>query len=73
LQETKLSKEQQELVKALGLASNNLMNIINELLEFSKLSSGKERFISTEFNLINLLNELSYLSLALLGLEQPLS
>jgi signal transduction histidine kinase/DNA-binding NarL/FixJ family response regulator len=66
LQETKLTKEQQELVKALGLASNNLMVIINELLEFSKLSSGKESFISTEFNLKNLLNELSYLSKTLI-------
>lgn len=62
LQETKLTKKQQELVNALGTSSNNLMNIINELLEFSKLSAGKERFESVEFNLKNLLEELSYLS-----------
>ncbi|WP_394972017.1 ATP-binding protein [uncultured Croceitalea sp.] len=62
LQETKLTKKQQELVNALGTSSNNLMNIINELLEFSKLSAGKERFEFVEFNLKNLLEELSYLS-----------
>ena len=61
LQETKLSYEQQELVKALGSASNNLMTIVNELLEFAKLSSGKESFVSTAFNIKNLLNELGYL------------
>ncbi|GMN08849.1 hypothetical protein MTsPCn9_06950 [Croceitalea sp. MTPC9] len=66
LQETKLTKEQQELVTALGLASNNLMTIINELLEFSKLSSGKERFELIEFNLKNLLKELSYLTQTLI-------
>ena len=61
LQETKLSYEQQELVKALGSASNNLMTIVNELLEFATLSSGKESFVSTAFNIKNLLNELGYL------------
>lgn len=66
LKETQLSKEQQELVNALGLASNNLMAIINELLEFSKLSAGKESFAFIEFNLKNLLNELSYLAQTLI-------
>ena len=37
------------------------MTIINELLEFSKISAGKERFEAVAFNLKNLLNELSYL------------
>lgn len=61
LRETKLNKKQLELVDALSTSSNNLMNIINELLEFSKLSARKERFESVEFNLKNLLHELSYL------------
>lgn len=61
LKETELTKEQLELVEALGISSNNLMNIINELLEFSKLSARKERFESVHFNLKSLLNELSYL------------
>ncbi len=66
LQETKLTKKQRELVNALGMASNNLLTIINELLEYSKLSAGKENFASIEFNLKNLLNELGYLSQTLI-------
>ncbi|MFD2585633.1 ATP-binding protein [Croceitalea marina] len=66
LKETKLTKKQQELINALGLASNNLLTIINELLDYSKLSAGKENFASIEFNLKNLLNELSYLSQTLI-------
>ena len=66
LQETKLTKEQKELVNALGLASNNLMTIINELLEFSKLSADKESHAAIEFNFKNLIKELSFLSKTLI-------
>ena len=66
LKETKLTKEQQEITNALKLASNNLMSTINELLDFSKLSAGKEQFEVVTFNLQNLLNELGYLTQTLI-------
>jgi len=61
LKETELTDKQKELVNALDTSSTGLMNIINELLEFSKLSAKKEQFESVSFNLRNLLGELSFL------------
>ncbi|MDT0607532.1 ATP-binding protein [Croceitalea rosinachiae] len=61
LKETELSQEQLELISALGSASQNLMNITNELLEFSKLATGREKFTKVPFNLNNLVNEVGFL------------
>lgn len=62
LQETPLNSTQKEIVNALNSASNGLMNIINELLEFSKLAAGQEKLESLPFNLKNLIGELQFLS-----------
>ncbi len=61
LKETELSPKQQELIKALDTASGNLTDIINELLEFSKLASGHETFENVPFNLKNLITEVAFL------------
>jgi len=61
LQETKLNPKQQQLVQAMHAASSNLTNIINELLEFSKLSSGHEVFENVPFHLKNLITEVAFL------------
>ncbi len=61
LSEEKLSKAQHSHVGAIKSASNNLLNIINELLEYSKLSSGTTHFESVDFNLTNLITDISYL------------
>lgn len=61
LKETTLGPKQQELVNALDTASGNLMNIINELLEFSKLASGHDTFEKVPFNLKNLITEVAFL------------
>lgn len=62
LNETKLNETQSEIVNALRSASNGLMNIINELLEYSKLRAGQEKFEKHPFNLKNLIEELRFLS-----------
>ncbi len=61
LQEGKLSKEQEEQVNAIRSASHNLMDIINELLEYSKLSAGLEHFESINFNFNSIVQDVVYL------------
>jgi len=61
LKETKLQGSQIEQVNAIQSASYSLMEIINELLEYSKLSAGLETFESIDFNLNNLVKDVSYL------------
>lgn len=61
LKETKLNENQLKLTNSLNTASLNLLNIVNELLEFSKLASGREQFVNVPFNLSNLVNEVGFL------------
>jgi len=61
LGESKLNEDQKEQVKAIRSASGNLMEIINELLEYSKILAGMEKFDSIAFNFSDLINETVYL------------
>ncbi len=61
LQESELSEEQMQHVSAIQSASYNLMDIINELLEYSKLSAGLEHFESVNFNFYSLVRDVMYL------------
>ena len=61
LQESELSEEQKQHVSAIQSASYNLMDIINELLEYSKLSAGLEHFESVNFNFYSLVRDVMYL------------
>ena len=61
LQEGELSKLQLEQVNAIRSASNNLMEIINELLEYSKLSAGLEHFENIDFNFSSIIQDVVYL------------
>lgn len=61
LRESELSEEQNEHVSAIQSASYNLMEIINELLEFSKLSAGLEHFESINFNFYSVVRDVMYL------------
>lgn len=67
LKEDGLTKIQLERVNAIQSASFSLMEIINELLEYSKLSAGLEKFESVDFNLIGLVNDVMYLCQTLLN------
>ena len=70
LRETELDVEQQQLVNAMGTASNHLMDIINELLEFSKLAAGRETFEQVPFHLVNLVKEVTFLCQTLITESQ---
>lgn len=61
LRESELSEEQNQHVAAIQSASYNLMEIINELLEYSKLSAGLEHFESVNFNFYSLVRDVMYL------------
>jgi len=67
LKEDELTNIQLERVNAIQKASYSLMEIINELLEYSKLSAGLEKFESIDFNLNNLVNDVMYLCKTLLN------
>lgn len=51
LEETGLNKEQKKYLENVKLSSDHLLAIINDLLEFSKLGSGKLQLEKTEFNI----------------------
>jgi len=61
LKEDKLTRKQLERVNAIQTASYSLMEIINELLEYSKLSAGLEKFESVDFNLSSIVDNVMYL------------
>jgi signal transduction histidine kinase/CheY-like chemotaxis protein len=51
LAETQLSSEQKEYVERLQNGSNNLLTIVNGILDFSKLESGKMKMESIPFSI----------------------
>ncbi|MEN8119252.1 MAG: response regulator [Bacteroidota bacterium] len=51
LEETELNKEQKNFLGNIKLSSDHLLAIINDLLEFSRLGSGKLQLEKNEFNL----------------------
>lgn len=61
LKEDKLTKKQLERVDAIQTASYSLMDIINELLDYSKLASGLEHFERVDFNFKAIVNDVMYL------------
>lgn len=58
LQNTKLNEEQKEYLNHINLSSNNLLVIINDILEVSKIESGKVIFEKNRFNLNDTLDNL---------------
>ncbi|MFK7813729.1 MAG: ATP-binding protein [Maribacter sp.] len=61
LKEDTLTGKQLERVDAIQTASYSLLEIINELLEYSKLSAGLEQFESIDFNLKSIVDNVMYL------------
>lgn len=59
LNDTPLNEEQTKYLKSLDFASDNLMNIINDVLDLSKLDSGKVLVESTSFDPRKLMEEVS--------------
>lgn len=61
LREEKLNNSQLKKVNAIQNASYTLRDIINEVLEYSKLTSGAEPLDTTDFNLHGLINDVIFL------------
>ena len=57
LEMTELTKEQQDYVTALKLSGNNLLSLINDILDLSKIEAGKITFELGEFSLHNCIND----------------
>ena len=58
LENTELTNKQTEYLSALKLSSQTLMKLINNVLDFSKIESGKLKLEQTPFNILELLNEI---------------
>ena len=61
LKEGELSEDQLHQVNAIQSVSNSLMDIISELLEYSKLSAGLENFEMLDFNFFSIVQDVVYL------------
>ncbi|MBT8177507.1 MAG: response regulator, partial [Eudoraea sp.] len=61
LRESELTEEQRYQVNAIMSASKALMDIINQLLEYSKLSAGLELFEEVDFNFFSIVQDVVYL------------
>jgi PAS domain S-box-containing protein len=51
-------EDQMELLKALRFSGNHLQTLVNDVLDFSKMESGKTVFEQTQFNLSDFLGEM---------------
>ncbi len=60
LQDSDLDKEQQEYVNAIAESSNNLLVIVNDLLDLSKIRAGKMVFENRIFRLEDIFKNLVY-------------
>ncbi|MCK5801265.1 MAG: response regulator [Lentisphaeria bacterium] len=57
LRETDLNERQRQYVRLIDSSARSLLNVINEILDFSKLSSGKMELEEVAFDLSSLLQE----------------
>src|SRR5690606_26002631 len=57
LQDTRLNKEQKELISLINRSSNALMNIINDILDLSKIEAGHLQQTREPFNLHQLIRD----------------
>lgn len=57
LQDTSLDRVQKSYVDTLSSSGHALLNVINDILDYSKISAGKIELEMIDFNLLNLLDE----------------
>jgi PAS domain S-box-containing protein len=58
MDDTKLTDEQKEYMKSVNFASENLLRIINDVLDLSKIESGKLGIEKLEFDIYKLLGDI---------------
>jgi PAS domain S-box-containing protein len=51
-------EDQMDLIKTLRFSGNHLMTLVNDVLDYSKMESGKIEFEKTQFNLMDFLDEI---------------
>ena len=61
LLDTKLDHEQKECASAIKISGDNLLNIINDIIDISKIEAGKLTLERTEFDLHEILEEVTNL------------
>ena len=61
LGDTQLSEEQKKFVKTLQRSSNILLGLINDILDLSKVESGKFEFLKIEFSVKELVDSITEL------------
>lgn len=64
LQDTPLNTEQEELVSLINRSSNSLLNIINDILDLSKIEAGYLELVKEPFNLHQLIHDVCDLNRA---------
>lgn len=57
LEKKEFAKDEKEYIATIKRASENLLSIINEILDFSKVDSGKMRIVSEPYDFINMLQD----------------
>ncbi len=58
LQGTKLLPQQEDYTTTIQKSANNLLEIINDILDLSKIESGKTEINNTEFNLTDIIEDI---------------
>lgn len=61
LKEGKLTEEQLVKINSITSSSHHLLGLINELLEYTKLTSGREKFENIDFNFYGIIRDTIYL------------
>ena len=61
LEDTPLDEEQQDYVETIAHAGNSLLNIINDILDYSKIEAGQFKLASEDFSVAQLIQEVSNL------------
>nr|WP_294895982.1 response regulator [uncultured Pedobacter sp.] len=59
LQNTNLDSSQQEMVRLLEVSSQSLLGVVNDILDISKIESGKFSIVTKEINLTELLKSVT--------------
>ncbi len=57
LKKTNLTKEQNDYINTIDKSANNLLNLINDILDISKVESGKIQINNTSFNIEECVSE----------------
>ena len=72
LQKEKLTDAAKEDVKYIIDASNNLLELVNGILDISKIEANKLEIVNTEYEIMDVLQELTALSKSRLGEDRPI-